>query len=418
MTLVFETTTNPTLARGGQASGTARTPHSPDATNSSAGELPHILFLIDRFPGPDSGGAEAILVNIIRRLPRDKFRCSLVTFGINPKVKPSELFPCPVHIFPLRRTYDWNGLKTAVKLAKLIRQEKISIVHTFFETSDLWGGMIAKLSGCPFLVSSRRDMGILRKGMKHDIAYRFMRRQMDLVLPVSDQVREFCIERDGLDPEKVVTLYNGVEVERLAQADGCDALRTQYGLDGASHIISTVANIRPVKGIDVLIRAAAIVCRQFPRANFVIVGHHGEGGYFKDLQDLSKSLGVCENIKFVGGQDEIGPFLNMSQVFCLPSRSEGFSNALIEAMACSLPCVATRVGGNSEALQDGSNGFLVENEDAEAMANRILALLQDPARAREMGAAARCVVEARFTMEAMMANLVRQYESLLSGKRL
>ena len=417
MTLVLETNANPALAHPECKPGTRGTPLSPDLANSRTGELPHVLFLIDRFPGPDSGGAEAMLVNIIRRLPRDKFRRSLVTFGINPKVKPAELFPCPVYIFPLRRTYDWNGLKTAIKLAKLIRQEKISIVHTFFETSDLWGGMIAKLSGCPLLVSSRRDMGILRKGMKHDIAYRFMRRHMDLVLPVSNQVREFCIERDGLDPRKVVTLYNGVEVERLAQANGCDTLRTRYGLNGASHIISTVANIRPVKGIDVLIRAAAIVCRQFPHANFVIVGHHGEGGYFKDLQDLCESLGICENIKFVGGQDEIGPFLNMSQVFCLPSRSEGFSNALIEAMACSLPCVATRVGGNSEALQDGSNGYLVENEDAEAMANRILALLQNPGGAKEMGAAARRVVEERFTMDAMMANLVRQYDSLLSGKR-
>ncbi len=396
--------------------------HEPDQELETArtlprdsGQLPHILFLIDRYVGRN-GGAEIALFNIIRQLPRDRFRCTLVVFGVSPGVKLSDHFDCPAYDFPMRRTYDWNALRTASKLSRLIRREHVDIVHTFFETSDLWGGAIAKLSGCPFLVSSRRDMGIQREG-KHDIGYRFLRRFTDLVLPVSGQVREFCIERDGLDPRKVVTLYNGVDVRRLDQEEGSETLRASLGLQDASHLISTVANLRPVKGIDVMIRAMAAVRRKFPRACFVIAGLPHDHDYAQELNDLCQELGVTGNVRFAGNQEKIGRFLKMTQVFCLPSRSEGFSNALIEAMACNLPCVATRVGGNGEALEEGVSGYLVESEDAEAMAGRILDLLENPERARQMGAAARRAVEERFTIEAMESKLIQLYEALLHRKR-
>jgi glycosyltransferase involved in cell wall biosynthesis len=110
------------------------------------------------------------------------------------------------------------------------------------------------------------------------------------------------------------------------------------------------------------------------------------------------------------------PVLRASNVFCLPSRNEGFSNALIEAMGCGLPCVATRVGGNAEALEEGKSGYLVATEDADAMADRILRLLRDPVLARRMGEAARETVRARFSMDAMMNRLTGIYDELLAAK--
>ncbi len=390
-------------------------PQPPAAVSALATTpLPHVLYLIDRFVGPHSG-AESALVKMIRLLPREKFRCSLVIFGVNPALDLSQIFSCPVYCFNLRRTYDWNALKTAWSLSSLIRREHVSIVHSFFETSDLWGGMIAKLSGCPILVSSRRDMGIQRE-KKHDTAYKYMRRYTDLVLPVSNQVREFCLERDGLDPGKVVTLYNGVEMKRFENDGGNEATREAFGLENASHIISAIANIRPVKGLDVMVRAAAIVCRKFPRAYFVIVGEPHKSVFLRELKALARELGVGENIRFLGGQNEIERFLKISQVFCLPSRSEGFSNSLIEAMGCGLPCVATDVGGNHEALEDGVSGYLVPNEDSQTMSARILGLLENPELAQRLGAAGRRKVEEKFTAEAMMSTLIGHYETLLNQK--
>lgn len=378
-------------------------------------QRPHILYLIDMFTGVQAGGAERALVSIAHHLPTDRFRCSVATFGTDPSLNLAELFNCPVHVLPLRRTYDWNALKMAIQLRKLIRSEQVSILHTFFETSDLWGGTVAKLSGCPLLVSSRRDMGILRKP-KHGIAYRLSKPYVDLVLTVSDQVRSFMIERDGLDPRKVVTLYSGVEMERFAKPCNTVELRSSLGLQKASHVVCTVGNIRQVKGLDVYIRAAAQVCRVFPRAVFLIVGYRDDEAHAKELERLVRELGLSENVRFLGGHEEVHPLLKLSDAFCLLSRSEGFSMALLEAMACGLPCVATRVGGNAEAIEEGRSGFLVEAEDAKAAAERILWLLRNSERSAKMGAAGRKVVERRFTVDVMVQNLVHVYDHLLQGK--
>jgi len=131
-----------------------------ESAEASAQRPRHVLFLIDRFP-ERMGGAEGALWRTTKLLPRHRYRCSVATFAIDTRfgdVRP--LFDCPFHVFPLERTYGWSALRTAFRIANMIRREKISIVHTFFSTSDLWGGLIAKLSGCPVLISSRRDMGI------------------------------------------------------------------------------------------------------------------------------------------------------------------------------------------------------------------------------------------------------------------
>jgi glycosyltransferase involved in cell wall biosynthesis len=375
---------------------------------------PHILFVIDELC--EMGGAERVLLNMIRLLPRERFRCSLVTFNTEPSLGIFESFPCPWHLYPLRRTYDWNALRVAAQIRRLIHSEHVSIVHTFFETSDLWGGLVAKLSGCPILISSRRDMGILRRPM-HQYAYRLLNPLFDCVLTVSEEVRGFCLRHDRLPPDKVVTLYNGIEMRKATNSASPAALRALLGLDGASQIVSTVAHVRRVKGLDIFIRAAAAVCREFPRAAFLVIGDNHEPAHFSELEQLTASLGLADNVRFLGPSEQVFPLLQMSDVFCLPSRSEGFSNALVEAMACGLPCVATRVGGNAEALSDGENGFLVAPEDVEGTADRILTLLRQPERAQRMGHAARQVAEAKFTQEAMMRNLVGVYERLLDAKQ-
>lgn len=377
-------------------------------------EVPHVLFLIDSLRAT-YGGAEQALIKIVRNLPPDRFRCSVATFNINPKVDLKRIFSCPVHVFPLRKTYNWGAVKAAFSLRQLLRAERVSIVHTFFETADLWGGTISKLSGVPVLVSGRRDMGILRK-RKHQIAYRLVSRLADLVLPVSEEVRRFAISADRLDPQKVVTLYNGVELDEIKRAERDGTVLSELGIDLNRPVIATVANIRRIKGLDILLRAAAVVCKEFPDALFLVVGHPNEPDYVGQLERLRQELGLANNFVFLGGQRGVFSLLKQGEIFCLPSRSEGFSNALLEAMACGLPCVATNVGGNPEAIRDGQNGFIVRPDDPTAMADRILQLLRDPARARRMGECGRRVIEEQFTIEKMIGQLMAHYDQLLEKK--
>ena len=244
----------------------------------------------------------------------------------------------PLHVLPLRRTYDLGAAKSALRLRELIRRENVSIVHTFFESSDLWAAPVAKMSGCPILVSSRRDMGILR-GRKHHFAYPFVNPLFDRVLAVSDQVRSYCMEHDRIPAKNVQTVYNGIDVELLAAKAGESDARAALGLGEDVPVISTLANIRPVKGIDVLVRAAAQVCRKFPKAVFLVIGSVLVPETYAQLQALVQSFGLQDNVRFLGKQANPFPILHASDVFCLPSRNEGFSNALIEAMGCGLPCV-------------------------------------------------------------------------------
>jgi len=378
-----------------------------------SGKVPHILYVIDQIC--QLGGAERVLLEMIRRLPPDHFRCSVVTFQIEPGLKALENVSSALRVLPLRRTYDINAIRTALLIRDLIRRENVSIVHTFFETSDLWAAPIARLSGCPVLVSSRRDTGILRT-RKHHLAYSIVNRLFDRVLTVSEKVRSYALNHDHLPPERVETLYNGVDLETLDSQAAEDDGRLSLGLKSTSLVVSTLANIRHIKGIDVLARAAARVCHACPDTVFLAVGGVLEPETFRKLQALVDSLGIKDNFRFLGTMSNPYPVLAASDVFCLPSRSEGFSNALIEAMGSRLPCVATRVGGNGEALTEGVDGFLVESEDADAMGDRLLRLLRDPKLRQGMGLAARKTVESQFSMSAMMARLAGIYRELLAAK--
>jgi glycosyltransferase involved in cell wall biosynthesis len=258
-------------------------------------------------------------------------------------------------------------------------------------------------------------MGILRT-RKHHVAYPLVNRLFDRVLTVSNEVRSYCIQRDRLSPDRVETLYNGVDLAELDCMAAEGNARQELRLSPDTPVVSTLANIRSIKGIDVLVRAAKRVCIDFPQATFLVVGGVLESQTMSELRAQMASLQLAKNFHFVGALANPFPVLRASNVFCLPSRNEGFSNALIEAMGCGLPCVATRVGGNAEALEEGKSGYLVATEDADAMADRILRLLRDPVLARRMGEAARETVRARFSMDAMMNRLTGIYDELLAAK--
>ena len=258
------------------------------------------------------------------------------------------------------------------------------------------------------LIWARRDMGILRS-RKHDIAYRLMAGAPDAVFAVSEQVRRHSIEVDRIDSARVQTIYNGLNL-----ADWNSAPRPAKA--PGEFLVTTVGNIRRVKGHDVFIRAAAAIVQQFPKASFSIAGDVLEPSYFTEMQTLVRDLDLAYHVRFDGGVTNMHQHLAAADIFVLPSRSEGFSNAILEAMAASLPVVATNVGGNPEAVKDGISGFLVPSDDPGALSAAILRLLFDPSLARAMGTAGRNLAEESFTTEIMMSRIAGAYRNLLSGK--
>jgi glycosyltransferase involved in cell wall biosynthesis len=256
------------------------------------------------------------------------------------------------------------------------------------------------------LIWSRRDMGILR-ARKHRLAYRLMAGVPDAVFAVSEQVRQYCIEVDRIDPARVQTIYNGLDLRDWDTASSPATPSDEL-------LVTAVGNIRRVKGHDVFIKAAASIVPHFPNVSFSIAGDVLEPDYFAELQALVRDLNLSDRFHFAGGVTDMRQHLSAADIFVLPSRSEGFSNAIIEAMAASLPVVATNVGGNSEAVKDGFTGFLVPPDDPAALAAAISRLLSDQSQAKAMGAAGRATVVENFTTEVMMTRIASAYEKLLS----
>ena len=380
-----------------------------------AGGRPKVLFIIDTLKG--HGGAEGALFRLATGLPRFGYDCSVAAMQLLEDPEVQRLFGCPMHSLALRRTYDLSGMRAALKLRRLVTQNRYDIVHTIFPSSDLWAAPIARLAGTgALLVSGRRDMGILRRPA-HKILYRWTSRFFDQVQAVSEEVRRVTISTDGTPPERVVCVYNGVELDRIRSIEPDHGFASRLGLDprGAT-VVTAAGKLWPVKGADVLIRAAAVVCRERPHTNFVLAGWVERGSaYTEELMALAKALGVERNIYYPGRVGNIESLFKISDVFCLLSRSEGMSNALLEAMACGLPCVATAVGGTPEVLSDDA-GFLVESENAEAAAARILHLLGNDGLRNRMGAAGRKRVENHFTCDLMVRRVAGLYRDLIATR--
>jgi glycosyltransferase involved in cell wall biosynthesis len=158
------------------------------------------------------------------------------------------------------------------------------------------------------------------------------------------------------------------------------------------------------------LRAAQRVHQSFPNAVFLLVG---EGQLTESLRQLALDLGVQRNAVFMGHSNNVPDLLRVSDICVLSSKAEGFSNSILEYMACCKPVVATDVGGAREAIVEGETGYLVQSNDDEAMGDRILKLLNDPARANQMGTRGRKVVEEKFSVEAQLRKTEDLYERLL-----
>jgi glycosyltransferase involved in cell wall biosynthesis len=370
--------------------------------------LPHVLLVLDQLSST-LGGGERIVLKLAALLPQYGFRASILTFSVHPGSAALKSPPCPIYVLPLQRTYDLTALRGALDFRRFLKQQQIQIVQTFFESSDLWAGFVTKTMSKAKLIWSRRDMGILRT-RKHHIAYRLMAGAPDAVFAVSEQVRRHCIEIDRIDSARVQTTYNGLDL-----SDWNTASRTAK--TSAELIVTTVGNIRRVKGHDLFIKAAASIVPHFPNVSFSIAGEVLERDYFEELQALVRDLGLSSHFHFLGGITDMQEHLSAADIFVLPSRSEGFSNAIIEAMAASLPVVATNVGGNAEAVKDGVTGFIVPVEDSSALSAAITHLLSDPSQAKAMGTAGKALVAERFTTEAMMNRISATYRNLLDPNR-
>ncbi|HUS58100.1 MAG TPA: glycosyltransferase, partial [Planctomycetota bacterium] len=188
-------------------------------------------------------------------------------------------------------------------------------------------------------------------------------------------------------------------------------LARSLGLAGDAPLIGVVASLHPWKGHRMFIRAAGIVHRARPDVRFLIVGG---GTELAVLQALARDVGVSEAVVFAGARKDVPELLALMSIFALSSPSEGLPNAVLEAMACARPVVATRAGGTAEVVDHGNTGYLVPVGEHAALAEKLLVMLADPARAEEMGSRGRQRALAEFSGKRLVESVTQLYEALLA----
>jgi glycosyltransferase involved in cell wall biosynthesis len=207
----------------------------------------------------------------------------------------------------------------------------------------------------------------------------------------------------GFHPRHMRHIPNGVDITRF------NAIHTDHALDGREQVVVCVSKLRFEKGIDVLLQAWCLVHQQAPQARLIIVG---DGSLRFQLECMAKALDIANCVELMGLQSDIPAQLHRGSLAVLPSRWEGMPNALLEAMACGLPCVATRVSGSEDIIEHGVNGLLVESEDYRDMAQALLTLLHNPVLAQKFGQAARKTVERHYSLEQVMDRYIELYQSV------
>src|SRR6266700_3232992 len=222
---------------------------------------------------------------------------------------------------------------------------------------------------------------------------------------LSSRMKGYLAEHDFNLPVELIP--NGVDITRFQPAPG--AINEAPTSGGQAQVVVCISKLRYEKGIDVLLQAWHLVCKQTPQAKLIIVG---SGSLQTQLECMAKALGISASVEFAGLQSDIPAQLHRGSLAVLPSRWEGMPNALLEAMACGLPCVATRVSGSEDIIRHGVNGLLVEPEDYQGMAQALLTLLTDPVLTQRYGRAARESIEKHYSLGHIIDRYVELYQRI------
>lgn len=360
-----------------------------------------------------TGGTQRHLQQVLSLLDRRRFEPVVVTLKPGGEIE-SELRAAGVPVMCLElgtRLGAPSSVRGVLRGARALRRARVDVVHGYQWRPALVGTVVGRLAGARLMLASKRSLTGEDTRARH--AWRRIARRVDTVIVNADALRSEG-EAQGMRARWTL-LQNGVDVERFDIGPANAAARVALGLAPDRPVVVTVGRLEGRKGQDVLIAATRELVGHTdrPRPQVLIVG---DGPVRSALEAQARALGVAADVHLTGNLADVRPALAASDVFVLPSREEGMSNALMEAMAAARPCVATAVGGNPEVLAGGRLGRLVPADDAPALAAAIRGLLDDPQAATALGDAARAHATAAWGAAAQVARLEALYDERLGAR--
>lgn len=373
---------------------------------------PIVMHLIYRLA---MGGLENGVVNLINRIPSERFSQIIVSLTdsteFRDRIQSSSI---PVISLKKREGKDF-GIHAA--LWKIFRQFRPDIVHTR-NFSGLEYLITAAMAGIPCRIHGEHglDMSELDgSNLKYNLLRKLTRPFVNRYLTVSQDLAHWLTDRLGIPPEKVTQIYNGVDIKRFHPPQvRRDSIGPKGFVTSQSIVIGTVGRMQTIKDPLTLVGAFLHLLAMEPshreRLRLVMIG---DGPLRSEAFRMLRNSDASHLAWLPGERNDVPDMLRGMDIFVLPSRREGISNTVLEAMGTALPVIATRVGGNPELVEDGKTGMLVPSETPEALAAAAHTYISDPIRMSIHGKAGRDKVETKFSLEAMINQYMDTYDSVL-----
>jgi len=312
-------------------------------------------------------------------------------------------------------TRIWQLIRSSLALRMLIRIRQPNVVHFFLPAAYVVGAICALAAGHRCLVMSRRSLNEYQR--RHSVAAiieRWLHGRMRILLGNSEAVLRQLAE-EGAPVERLRLIYNGIDVSPVTVTPEVRAeSRRSMGIDRNTFVIIMVANLISYKGHEDLLHAIAMIKDKLP-PDWLLLCVGRDDGLLVHLERLARKLGIEKSVLWLGGRRDIAELLAASDLGILCSHQEGFSNAVLEYMAASLPVVVTDVGGNKEAVIDGETGWVVPPHSPVALAEAIEQASRVESDRRAMGQAARRRVKERFDLSRTITAYADMYASIIAS---
>jgi glycosyltransferase involved in cell wall biosynthesis/peptidoglycan/xylan/chitin deacetylase (PgdA/CDA1 family) len=324
-----------------------------------------------------------------------------------------------VLVFPMRKTYD---LLAIYRIYKVLRKYKIDVIHSHGLLVNILSRVASYLANTrvsistahiPLNLKSRKQaQNVLEKLMVP--YYLIMDNLTSLfnqkVIAVSHAVKRDLMEQ-GVDPKRIVVVQNGIDLTRGRRNN--QNTKGKLKRNGKNPIVGTITRLSPQKDIPTFLKMAALVIKDVPKTQFLIVG---DGEKRKELQDLAEKLGLGDHVRFLGYRKDVPDLLKTFDIFALSSLWEGLPIVILEAMAAEKPVVATAVDGVAEVVEHGKTGLLAEPKRPDLLAKFAIELIRNPNRAKEMGKRGRERLERSFSINRVINTVEQIYLSQMLNK--
>lgn len=376
-----------------------------------AGNKITIAYVIDFLASNDGlcGGTERQLIETVARLDRRSFRPIVICLRDFPRIPQWLELDCEKHILHINSLASIKTIQAIFRFAEFFRGKSVDIVQTFFHDSTLIGVLAGRIAGVKKVVSCRRDLGFWynkRILASLSIANAFT----DRILCNCTAVKDSVVRCERFPRDKIDVIYNGIDMDNIAREPAIDLCYKYQEINNGDRIVGMVANFnRPVKRVDLFVRAAGEVCKERQGVKFVLIGG---GNQENKLQQSALELGIKDRLIFAGKKDSAIGYIKSFDVGVVTSDSEGLSNTVLEYMAAGVPVVTTNVGGNTELISHNYNGILAQCGDFNSIAVGILSLLDNPLQREYFIDKSKLLIEKKYSWNARIIEIEDYYMSI------